>query len=105
MGRLSRILMAGIIALLPLLVTAFLTVWIAGFVHDWVGPESGMGRLLISMGLTVVSSTVAAYFFGLVILVIGILFLGLIVEIKSAPVVRPCFRRGAPTHTACVERL
>lgn len=85
MSRLLRILMAGIIALLPILVTAFLTVWIAGFVHDWVGPDSGIGQFLVSMGLTVFSSKAGAYFFGLVILVIGLFFLGLIVESNLRP--------------------
>jgi uncharacterized membrane protein len=72
--------MAGVFSLLPILVTVFITAWIINFVHEWAGPDSGIGRLLVSMGLNVSASPAAAYFVGIVILFAAILVLGLIVE-------------------------
>jgi uncharacterized membrane protein len=85
MNRLSRILIAGIFALLPIVVTVFVTVWVANFIRDWVGPDSVTGQFLISMGLNISTSAITAYFLGLTILVAGILALGLVVESNLRP--------------------
>lgn len=85
MNRMSRILMAGIFALLPILFTVFLTVWIGNFIRNWVGPDSFTGQILISVGLNISDSAITAYFLGLLILVVGILALGLVVESNLRP--------------------
>lgn len=85
MNRIPRILIAGIFALLPILVTVFVTVWTANFIRNWVGPDSVTGQLLISMGLNISTSAITAYFLGLTILVVGILALGLVVESSLRP--------------------
>lgn len=85
MSRMARIFMSGIFALLPILVTLFIAAWIANLIHGWVGPESAIGQFLISMGLNIATSSVAAYFFGLLLLIVGILVFGLIVESKLRP--------------------
>lgn len=85
MSRIARIFMAGIFALLPILVTVLVTAWIARFIHEWIGPDSALGHSLVSIGLSIATSATAAYVLGLVILVTGILVLGLIVESNLRP--------------------
>jgi uncharacterized membrane protein len=85
LNRIARIFIAGLFALLPIVVTVFVTAWIAKFLHDWAGPDSTVGRFLISMGLNLSTSAAMAYILGLVILVIGIFVLGLIVESSLRP--------------------
>ena len=80
MSRIARILLAGFLALLPILVTIFVTAWIVGLVHDWIGLKSGFGKFLISLGLNLSASTTAAYALGLLIVLGAVFVLGLIVE-------------------------
>ncbi len=91
MSRIVRIFMSGIFALLPILVTLFIATWIANFMRGWVGPESSIGQFLISIGLNIATSPVAAYFFGFLILVACILTFGMIVESKLRPLLDRAF--------------
>ena len=63
--RVSGPLLAGVLGLLPLALTLGVLAWIVVFLHDVVGPGSVFGKLLRSIGLSVVSCEVIAYVVGL----------------------------------------
>ena len=56
MGRIAGAFLAGLLALLPILVTVSVTVWVAQLVQGYAGPDSMVGRLLVLLGLNLVSS-------------------------------------------------
>lgn len=80
MGRIIRIFLSGVLALLPIMVTVFVTAWVGSLVAGYAGPGSFLGNLITSLGLNISGSSTIAYFLGLGIIV-GIIFvLGLLVE-------------------------
>jgi uncharacterized membrane protein len=54
-------------------------------IHAYAGPDSLIGRLIVSLGLNLASSMTAAYFLGFLIILACILALGLIVESRLRP--------------------
>lgn len=84
MGRILRIFLAGVLALLPIAVTVFVVAWIAAFIASYAGPDSFVGRLIIrlgaSVGIDVTPGSIAAYLLGLAIILGAIFVLGLFVE-------------------------
>lgn len=88
MGRIARIFLAGLLVLLPILVTLTVTVWLAQLLKAYAGPNSLIGRLIVLLGLNLVSSEVGAYFLGFPIILGCIFLLGLVVETKLWPLVQ-----------------
>ena len=84
MGRILRIFLAGVLALLPIAVTFFVTAWAASLVASYAGPGSFIGRLITSLGnslgLSITPSSTAAYLLGLAVILGLIFLLGLLVE-------------------------
>ena len=84
MGRILRTFLAGVLALLPIAVTVFVTAWVASLIAGYVGPGSLVGRLIIglgaSVGLDISPSSTAAYLIGLAVILGAIFVLGLLVE-------------------------
>ena len=80
MGRILRIFLAGVLALLPIAVTVFVMAWLASLVASFAGPGSVLGRLITSLGLNISPSSTIAYFLGLAIILGAIFVLGLLVE-------------------------
>jgi uncharacterized membrane protein len=80
LGRILRIFLAGVLALLPIIVTVFVTAWVATLIASYAGPGSIFGRLITSLGLNISPSSTIAYFLGLAIILGAIFVLGLLVE-------------------------
>ena len=85
MGRIARIFLAGFLVLLPILVTVIVTVWVAQLLESYAGPGSLIGRLIVLLGLNLVSSQTAAYLIGFAIILGCIFVLGLVVESRLRP--------------------
>jgi uncharacterized membrane protein len=77
---LLRIFVTGALAALPLAATLLIFGWAAGVLVRWLGPESLIGRGLISIGLGVGASEVVGYAIGVAIVAAAIFGLGLLVE-------------------------
>ena len=75
-----RTFLAGFFVLLPLAVTITVIVWVGTFIYAYVGPDSTIGRILISIGFGLSDSPIAAYVLGTVIVVGLIYLLGVGVE-------------------------
>ena len=49
-GRIVRTFLAGVLALLPIAVTVFVTAWVGALVASYAGPGSFIGRLITALG-------------------------------------------------------
>jgi uncharacterized membrane protein len=79
-GRIIRIFLSGVLALLPIMVTVIVTAWLGSLVVSYAGPGSFLGNLIASLGFNLSGSTTIAYFIGLGIILTIIFVLGLLVE-------------------------
>jgi uncharacterized membrane protein len=77
---LLRIFVTGALAALPLAATLLIFAWAAGVLIRWLGPDSAVGRTLLSIGLGVGASEVVGYAIGIAIVAAAIFGLGLLVE-------------------------
>jgi len=84
LARILRTFLAGLLALLPIALTAFVTAWIASLIASYAGPGSFLGGLIIalgrSLGLDLSPSSTVAYLLGLAIILAAVFLLGLLVE-------------------------
>ena len=82
MPHLLRPFVAGLLVVLPAVLTLILLGWIVNLLYGFLGPGSIVGRGLVGIGLGFVSSQWAAYLIGIAIALAAVYFLGLIVETK-----------------------
>jgi len=81
--RLQQLLgtwLAGLLALLPLLLTLSLLAWVVNLIHVYLGPNSPAGRFFSLVGQTFTNHPVLEYLAGSVFLVLIIYPLGLAVQ-------------------------
>ena len=83
-----RTFMAGFLILLPVTLTIAVIVWVGAFIYSYLGPESAIGRILISIGFKFSDSPVAAYALGAVVVVGLIYLLGIVIESRLEERVR-----------------
>ncbi len=82
MSHMVRTFIAGLIVVLPIVLTIALVVWIGNLVYEFVGPNSIVGRLLSAIGFGITASSAAAYAIGIAIVVACVYVLGLFVETR-----------------------
>lgn len=80
MARIARVFLAGILGVLPLVVTAVVLGWLVSLIIDYIGPGSWFGQQLVSLGLSVDKGAIAPYVLGLLIVIGAIFVVGLLVE-------------------------
>ncbi|MDB4625109.1 DUF502 domain-containing protein [Rubripirellula sp.] len=80
MNRIVRYFVAGLFAILPLLITVIAITWTLSFLGQLVGPETFLGNQLSKIGLNFVRNPIVAYAIGWVGICIGTLVLGFLVE-------------------------
>ena len=80
MRRIVRIFLAGLLGLLPLVVTISATIWLGNLAIGYLGPGSTFGSLLTSIGLTIDDKALAPYLGGLTVSIAVIFVFGLLVE-------------------------
>ena len=80
MQKITKTFIAGLLAALPLALTLAVIVWLADFIHDRLGPNSTIGKLLGSIGLKFVTSDTMAYLIGVSFSLLSIYLLGALVE-------------------------
>lgn len=71
--------LTGLLAVLPLVLTLALVVWVVGLLNSFVGPESLFGRSLSVLGMFAGSPTVA-WLLGTALVLLAIYLLGLLVQ-------------------------
>ena len=72
-GILSTFL-AGLFAVLPIVITVGIMAWVGGLLKAWLGPESFVGKALFQMGLRLVTDPIVASVLGWVAVLLAIWF-------------------------------
>jgi uncharacterized membrane protein len=78
--RLLRSFLAGIVAVLPVVITVAIVAWVAGFVRQILGPGTLIGEGLTALGLRFVTNDTTAYLIGGLLVLGCVLLIGVAVE-------------------------
>lgn len=78
--RVFRCFLAGVLAILPVVITLAVVLWAAGFVRDILGPNGIAGESFRRVGLQFVSNSALAYGIGVLLALCAVLAVGLLVE-------------------------
>ncbi len=79
--RILAYFLAGLLTILPLVITVAVIVWVAGFIQRLIGPGSLVGMGLESMGQNLAGDNeLLAYFLGCVLVLASIFVLGVVVQ-------------------------
>jgi uncharacterized membrane protein len=70
---------AGLLAVLPLVITVAIIAWVADLVRRLTGPDSVVGQFLSALGLFVVSDALTAYLVGTLLVLLALYFIGRVV--------------------------
>lgn len=80
-NRLARYFLAGAIAVLPLVVTIAIVIWVAGFLQRFVGPGTPVGRAVSNLGWQFSrEDKTLAYLIGWAVVLAAVFLLGVAVE-------------------------
>ena len=96
-GMLSTFL-AGLFAVLPIVITVGIMAWVGGLLKAWLGPESFVGKALFQMGLRFVTDPIVASVLGWVAVLLAIWFLGALLKWVGKKRIEKAFN-------AAVERI
>jgi uncharacterized membrane protein len=91
MRRIAGIFLAGMLGVLPIVVTLLVIGWLASFAYQYFGPGSWIGQMLVSLGLQVNETAVAPYVMGLLLVIAAIFIVGLILEHRIGTWIRDMF--------------
>ena len=87
----------GLLAALPLAATVAIFWWAASLAVRWLGPDSAVGSVLVSIGLGVTGSEIVAYLLGVALVAGLIVLLGAFVQTglqrSAAPLLDAVLRR------------
>lgn len=81
--KLLRIFLVGVVAILPLVITMMVVIWVSGYLTGMLGPNAFLGSLLRRMGLMFVHSDLLADVVGWLIVLTAIFGLGMLVELGA----------------------
>ena len=76
--RILSSFLVGVLAILPLVITVAVVIWVTGFVEGFVGPNTTIGKVLRGLGLTFADNTVTAYIAGWIVVLVVIFALGVV---------------------------
>ncbi|MCP4192479.1 MAG: DUF502 domain-containing protein [Planctomycetaceae bacterium] len=83
LSRLLGYFVAGVLAVLPVVITFAVVAWVTDYVARFVGPGSLVGNGLQAFGLRVVENDTLAYVVGWVLVLTIVFALGLMVELGA----------------------
>ena len=81
--RIVRCFLAGLFGILPLVITVGIVAWTAGFIKQFVGPETLIGQQLRGLGFRVAGTNaeVISYVIGCLVVLLLIFGLGVLMEL------------------------
>ncbi len=82
-GKILGFFVAGVLAILPLVITVSAVIWVAGFLESFFGPGTVLGSRLRELGLMFASDTVVAYVIGWVVVLLLVFGLGVVVSLGA----------------------
>lgn len=96
-GILSTFL-AGLFALLPIMITVGIMAWAGGLLKEWLGPQSLVGRALSQLGLRIVTDRTVASVLSWIAVLLAIWLLGVLLKSVGKKRIEKAFH-------AAVERI
>lgn len=87
-NRLIRYFLAGVFAILPIVITGAVVVWVANFLNGFVGPNTFLGGRLQALGLRFGSDGLLAYVFGWIFVLAFVFILGVVVELGARKLIQ-----------------
>lgn len=79
--RILGTFLAGLLTILPLVITVAVIIWVAGFIQACIGPGTLVGRGLETVGQRFVpNNQLLAYLLGCVVVLVGVFLLGIAVQ-------------------------
>jgi uncharacterized membrane protein len=82
-SRVTGTFLAGLLVLLPIVLTVVIIAWLVGILRDALGPGTFLGELFRRGGSALVQNDTLAFWLGVVIAVLGIWLLGAIVRTEA----------------------
>lgn len=82
-SRVTATFLAGLLVLLPIVLTVVIIAWLVQILRDALGPGTFLGELLRRGGSALVENDTLAFWLGMVIALIGIWLLGAIVRTEA----------------------
>jgi uncharacterized membrane protein len=80
--------LAGVLTILPVAITVAIIAWVEGFVRQFVGPDTLVGKFLRSFGLRFVSDDALAYLIGVVLVLVVIFAIGVVAEFGARSLIQ-----------------
>lgn len=81
--KLIGFFITGVLAVLPLVLTVGIVIWVAGFIEQMIGPNTFLGTRLRNLGLMVADDTVIAYVVGWIIVLALIFVIGILISLGA----------------------
>lgn len=78
--RLTRYFLAGLFAILPLVITVAIITWLADFLNRFVGPGTDIGRYVKGLGYRFALDGNLAYILGCLVVILALLAFGILLE-------------------------
>ncbi|MDD3469148.1 MAG: DUF502 domain-containing protein [Thermoguttaceae bacterium] len=78
--RLIRYFVAGVLALLPIVITVAVIIWVAGVLHSFLGPDTAIGQVVQKLGLRILPGSPSAYLGGTLVVLCLFFIVGILVE-------------------------
>jgi uncharacterized membrane protein len=78
--RVLRSFLAGLLAVLPVVITVAIIAWVAGFIRQFLGPRTLFGDGITRLGRGFVTNDTAAYLIGGLLALVCVWLLGMVVE-------------------------
>ena len=91
--RLGRYFIAGVIAVLPVVVTVAIVSWVTSYIVHFVGPATWIGGVLTKIGVSVSANSASSYLLGWMVVVLGILALGVLLELGAKSFLQGLFEQ------------
>jgi uncharacterized membrane protein len=86
--RVGACFLAGVFALLPLVITVAVIVWVAGFLLQFLGPGTFLGDGIQHLGLKFGSDAALAYLVGAMVVLAAVFVVGVLVQAGAKNVIQ-----------------
>lgn len=83
--QLTRYFLAGLLAVLPLVITVAVVMWVSNFIQRFIGPDTLLGGWLKSLGVQIAEGApgLVAYAVGWSVVLLAIFGLGVVIELGA----------------------
>ena len=80
---LLRYFFTGVLAILPLVVTVAVVLWVSNFLTKIIGPGTLLGQILSRIGVTILPQSTSSYVGGWVVVLLVIITMGMVFEMGA----------------------